>query len=120
MRMSAKEKRARAEQAQQGQIRAALRWTDPAPPPDVMPPEGYAELSTGFLFNAHSSRINVACSGAASHARGQTDRTTSQGARRLYSTRLRALQALRNAVEQECAERLARIDAQIAQEEQSR
>lgn len=112
-----KAERERQEQGvQEARIRTALRWTEPAPGPDVPPPDGFG-LSTGYLFNTYTNRVDVACSGPVSHAFGRTDRTTTQGARRLYSTRLLALQALRNAVERECAERLAAIDQQIEQEQ---
>lgn len=103
------------QEAQEPRIRAALRWTEPAPGPDVAPPS-WDGLSTGYLFNAHTNRVDVACSSSVSHAFGRTDQTTTQGARRLYSTRLLALQALRNAVERACAERLTAIDRQIEQE----
>lgn len=96
-------------------IRAALRWTDPAPPPDVQTPDTFGELSRGYVFNAYARRIDVACSSSASHAIGQTDRTTRSWPLALYSTRLRALQALRNAMEQEYAQQLCAIDLLIEQ-----
>lgn len=102
--------------ANEARIRAALRWTEEAPGPDVAP-GSWRELSTGYLFNAPTGRVDVACSSPTSHAFGQIDQTTTQGARHLYSTRLLALRAMRNAVERACAERLAAIDRQIEQEE---
>jgi hypothetical protein len=114
-RLSKKEQQRRAEEAMQARERAALHWTDLAPAPDVMPPEG-SGLSTGYTFNVYAQRVDVACSGAVSHSVGRTDRTTTQGARRLYSTKLLALQALRNAMEREFAKRLAAIDVQIESE----
>ena len=117
-RLSKAEQRRREQEADEARIRAALRWTDPAPPPDVLPPEQVGDrfLSTGYTFNAYANRIDVACSGPVSHAVGRTDTTTTQGGKRLYATRLLALRALRNAVERACAERLAAIDARIEQE----
>lgn len=111
------ERERREQAAREARIRAALHWTEMAPGPDVAPPSG-GGLSTGYLFNAYASRVNAACSSSVSHAFGQTDRTTTQGARWLYSTRLLALHALRSAVERECAERLAEIDRQIEEEQQ--
>ena|ERR1051325_639452 len=115
-RLTKAERERQEREANEARFRAALRWTEPAPGPDVAPPER-GELSTGYLFNAHTNRVDVACSSSVSHAFGQTDRTTTQGPRYLYSTRLPALRALRNAVERECAGRLAEIDRQIEQEE---
>ena len=111
--------REQATQQQTARVRAALRWTEQAPPPDVLPPEhvyGDTGLSTGYIFNVYKPSIDVACSSSASHTIGRLDRTTSQRPLRLYSTRLLALQALRNAMERDFAEKLAAIDAQIEQE----
>lgn len=98
---------------EEARTRAALHWTEPAPPPDVMPPTGVFALSTGYTFNVHAQRVDVACSSSISHSVGRTDRTTTQEPKRLYSTRLLALQALRNAMEWRFAEQLAKIDKQI-------
>lgn len=110
------EARRAAEREREAALWAALHWTDPAPGPDVAPPESFAALSTGFLFNAYSDRVDVACSSGISHAVGSPDRVQSQGSRRLYSSRLLALRALRNAIERQCAERLYAIDRLIAKE----
>jgi hypothetical protein len=100
--------------------RAALRATSPVIP-DVPPPDHSTNgLATGFLFIAPSSpyaRVDIACSSSIHHAVGYTDKTTSQGARSLYSTRLMALRALRYEVEQECASRLRKVDQMIEAEE---
>ena len=106
-----------AQLAQQARERAALRWSDSDVAPDVPPPERGSELTTGWLFNAYARRVNVACSDVVSHAVGKTDRTTTQGAQRLYSTRTRALRALRCAMEREFAAALAKIDAEIQKEQ---
>lgn len=100
-------------QAHESRIRAALHWTVAAPGPDVQPPEGWSELATGYMFHAYAMQVEVACTGSNTHAIGRTDKTTSQNACSLYSTRLLALLALRNAVERECAEKLAKIDRMI-------
>lgn len=89
--------------------------------PDVPIPVN-RELSKGFLFYGESSsfpRVEPACSSEISHGNG--NRITSQGAKELYSTRLLALRALRNAVEMDCAKRLLDIDEWIEKEiEQSK
>ena len=96
----------------------ALRWTNSGDDvaPDVLPPSGWQELSTGWTFNAHARRIDIACSSSIYHAIGRTDKTTSQQPIRLYSTRRRALRALRVALEHEFATELARIDALLQAE----
>lgn len=100
-----------AEAARQIQVCAALHWTDDNDiAPDVPPPTGWNELTTGWTFNAYARWIDVACSSSFAHAVGRTDKTTAQNSRALYSTRARAVRALRCAVERECAELLLKID----------
>ena len=101
-----------AEQARESRIRAALHWTEEAPGPDVLPPTGM-ELATGYLFSVSCLRVDPACTSFSLHSAYRSDKVTTQGSRRLYSTRLLALRALRNAVERECADRLAKVDQMI-------
>lgn len=97
---------------------AALRWTDDSDvAPDVPPPSDWDALTTGYVFNAHARRVDVACSSSISHAIGRVDRVTSQRPIALYSTRSRALRALRVALEHEFAAALTRVDAWIIDEE---
>ena len=97
---------------------AAGRKTSPVEP-DIKPPESFQELRKGFLFNSHNDEAVPACTSSIYHAYGRDDKTTSQGNRSLYSTRLLALRALRAEVEQRNAERLAAIDKKIEEEEKS-
>jgi hypothetical protein len=112
-----------AEERAQRQLRVvgALRWSDySVPEPDVKPPsigQG-STLTEGWMFNVHTQRVFVACSSASGHALNRVDQTTSQGSLALYSTRVRALRALRCAMEQAFAEQLDRIDVQIAKAEE--
>jgi hypothetical protein len=109
------------EAAAQQLINRALRWTGPVAP-DVAPPKwayGNDDATRGWLFNVHVERVAPASSGAVSHNYGSQDYMSggrTQGARWLFSTRLRALQALRYEVEQVYARRLAAIDAEIEKE----
>ena len=101
-------------------ILAALRWTE-AVEEDVPIPDWKTgnELSTGWLTGyAGSDRPSVeeGCSSPSFHARGRTDKTTSQRPTRLYSTKLLALKALRHEMELFFAEKLATVDIQIAAE----
>lgn len=103
-------KKPKIDPAKESRIRAALRWTEDAPKPDVEPPEGWRELTTGYTFNAYTQRVDIACSSPVDHAIGRTDKTTTQGARWLYSTRERAFRALRATLERSFAEQLEAID----------
>lgn len=93
------------------QVAYALHWTSEVKP-DVPPPIGVG-FTAGWLFNSYSKTVTPACSTSVSHGTGEDPRPTTQGARSLYSTKVRALRALRHAMEQQYAEALASIDAQI-------
>jgi len=97
----------------------AFRFT-PAVCPDLPPPPSGRADTKGYDFNVAGNRVEPATSTTVSHYFGAQKIPGfgggSQGARPLYSTRLRALQALRHEVEQQCATRLAAIDAQIEKE----
>ena len=94
---------------------AALRWTEEVLP-DVPIPAWSADdkLSVGYL--PCYSRVEKACSSSLHHAIGRQDKTTSQQARSLYSTKLLALKALRYEKELRFAGELADLDIQIAAE----
>lgn len=101
-------------------VARALNWTDPVAPDIPVPLCGEAR---GFVVGHDCVMHGLSTS--VSHASGWIDsspptRTTSQGARSMYSTKLLALRALRHAVECECAKRLAKIDMQIAVEKESK
>lgn len=101
----------------------ALSWTQPIAP-DLQPPstqERGDRLVKGWLFNAYSNgysgdKTAIACTSSIHHSWGNNDKTTTQGPRHLFSTELRALQALRHEVELQCARRLASIDERIERE----
>lgn len=97
---------------------AALRATS-SQEPDIPIPACFSDLAKGWLpiaGSTDSARVEPACSSSINHANGRTDRTTTQGPRRLYSTRLLALSQLRYEAEQSAAHRLRRIDRMIEQE----
>lgn len=98
----------------------AMRFTDKVVE-DVPPPSigvKFGELTTGFAVvgTGEYARVDVACSSSVNHAIGRTDKTSSQNAKPLYSTRLLALRACRNKVEEYAASRLAAIDLMIEAE----
>jgi len=97
---------------------SALRRTEEVLP-DVMPPELFKELSTGYVFvgpRSDTARVEAACSSSQSHGIGRTDYTSSQQSQMLYSTRLLALKGLRHEVENDCARRLRKVDVMIEKE----
>lgn len=113
MAMTKKEKAA----LEEALMLSALRATAGAKP-DVMPPEAFSGVSVGFTFAGAlgSPRVEKAWSTSVSHGTGEPRSHGSQNPRRLYSTKLLALQALRRAVELECCKSLRRIDVMIEQE----
>lgn len=103
----------------------ALRWTEPVER-DVMPPkcgdDDWNGLRNGYDFNDYfdsfsGPRVNKACTSYSSHDSRQWHKTTTQGPRPLFSTRLLALKALRHSVECKVAKILADIDKQIEDEQ---
>ena len=97
------------------ETRLALRFTDPVTR-DVPIPDFGAPLSTGFLYNSYSRKVAPACSSSISHSFGRNDKTTTQEPAELYSTKLRALKAMRNEMEIHFASILRTVDKQIEQE----
>lgn len=112
--MNKQEQKAFEDLEQELRLAKALRFTEPVSKDVAPPPYRSADLlRKGFLFNAYSPRVEPACTSSGSHSFGRDDVTTTQQPVSLYSTRLRALRALRNAVEIECAKKLATIDKWI-------
>lgn len=99
----------------------AFRRTDEVRPDLLSPSRGAGDVTQGWQFNAYADRgVNVyqAWSSSIHHGTGVYSRTrsASQGSQALYSSKLLALRALRNRVEEQAAARLADIDAVIALE----
>ena len=96
---------------------AALRYTAPVERDVPKPTEGESQ---GFVFygaSGDSSRVEELKSGSTSHWPVGSKYSGSQGGISMYSTRLRALKALRCEAEREYARRLRNIDIQIEREE---
>lgn len=99
-------------------IKGALRWTDEVKP-DLDPPKAWGEKHTqGWSVNSYDGSVRECWSESSTHGDGvkPTDskyRSASQGARFLYSTKLRALKAARHELEKQFARKLAEIDAKI-------
>lgn len=100
--------------------RASLHACDPVTP-DIEPPvwenssiSSPEPLTKGYL--PCYDHVEEACSSTVHHGLGQADKTTRQGARSLYSTRLLALQAMRHEMAKRFGKELARIDSLIQEE----
>jgi len=118
MAMSKKEQQLLAECQQQLRLAKALRFTELVYPDVPIPDRWNRHLVKGWLYagSAGSFRVDVACSSCTSHAFGRDDGVTQQEPQALYSSRLLALKAARNALEQQCASWLARLDTEIENE----
>lgn len=116
MAMSKKDSANMEELKEQLRVAKALRFTDVVTP-DIPVPLGDQGLSRGYLYaGTDYPRVELSCSSSVHHSFGNPDRTTSQGARRLFSTKLLALRALRHELEIDCANKLAKIDRLIEEE----
>lgn len=124
MAMNKKEKAALEDAIQELAIARALRWSDqPVPDYDVLPPEyGSREnLSRGWVPSHYFERYGSSnyaskgCSSSVDHGSGW-EKTTTQGPRKMYSTRLLALRRTRANAERQFAKVLAEIDAEILAE----
>jgi len=93
---------------------AALRWTEPVKKDLPAPSEGSI---TGWDFNTYSCVIAQQWSEPTSYGDGEKRLSQwvsgRQDGKPLYSTKLLALKALRNAVEKESAIKLLSIDIKI-------
>lgn len=95
---------------------AALRWTWPVERDVNVPLQGYSE---GWDYNAHSQRVWQGWSDRAAHGEGKAPeagkyRSGRQGSLRMFSTKARALAAMRHEMEQKAAADLMKVDRQIA------
>lgn len=94
----------------------ALRFTDAPEEPDI-PAPGYGDKDTsGWQFNRYSRIVTTGWSEPGAHGDGPArvkNGGAHQGSVPLYSTKLRALRALRRNLERLCAEQLRAIDLQI-------
>lgn len=95
------------------ETRLALRFTDPVEP-DVLPTD-YQVPRVGYSFNTYHREAYQAWTTTSLHGRGDgsSRMAASRGAKPLYSSEKRALQALRHELEQQYAKELYRIDQLI-------
>jgi len=102
---------------QQLAIERAWRRTQQVQP-DVMPPSSFSGLSVGWVSCGadYQPFVSEACSSSVFHSVGRTDKTTTQRAICMYSTKILALKQSRYRLEQYAATKLAEIDAMIEEE----
>jgi hypothetical protein len=117
MAMTKKEQAAMQAAIDRADTLAALRWTGPVERDVGIPLQGYSE---GWDYNAHSQRVWVGWSAQTSHGTGAAPIggarhfNGSQGSRRMFSTKAKALAAMRHEMEQKAADNLMNVDRQIA------
>jgi hypothetical protein len=125
MAMTKSERTALAHAQLRAERHRALRWSDAREIdllPDVPPPE-YIGYTDGWYCNGPAGKVDRRWSTSSGHGFGpyadyvHSRRSASQGSIALYSTRARALRALRRFVEEDAAQKLAKIDDEINQPE---
>ena len=121
MAMTRKEQAAMQAAIDRAETLAALRWTAPVERDVRVPLQGYSE---GWDYNAHSQRVWLGWSDSVTHGEGKVPeagkyRGGSQGSRRMFSTKARALAAMRHEMEAKAAAELMKVDRQIAAEMQA-
>lgn len=119
MTMTKKEQTAFAVLRENLALAKALRWTEEVEYDVSVPANGNRDLAIGFSVDGigEYARVEESCSSSVFHAMGRQNRTDSQYPIRQFSSKLLALKHLRNQIENECARRLASIDAEIKAEQ---
>ncbi|EAM5811609.1 hypothetical protein FDA16_07790 [Salmonella enterica] len=99
-------------------VNRALRWSDYGADRDVGLPHGTNQYVNGWSINTYSCRVYKSWSSTVSHGDGWVEneerpRSASQKGIAQYSTKEKALKALRHCMEMKFAEALYEIDQQI-------
>ena len=100
-------------------LNRSLRWSDYRPDRDVGTPDSISKYVNGWSINTYSFRVYKTWSSSVSHGDGWVEneerpRTSSQKGIAQYSTKDKALKALRHCMEMKFAEALYEIDQQIS------
>ena len=117
MAMTKKEQAAMQAAIDRAEKLAALRWTGSVDRDVGVPLQGYSE---GWDYNAHSQRVWLGWSDQVTHGTGpapkdrETRLSASKQSRRMFSTKAKALAAMRHEIEQIAAADLMKVDRQIA------
>ena len=99
------------------EIKLALRFTEPVEK-DLFPDEDYKIIVNGYSYNSYSQRVEKSCSTKMNHSLSGWDKTTSQNGIKQYSTKIKALKAMRHEMEINFAKALYKIDKLIEAESQ--
>lgn len=120
--MNKKEQKAFDDLKEQLRLAKAMRFTEDVKE-DVPIPTQWGQLNRGWLFNAHRwksygncNAVDRACSSSTGHDFGNDTKTSTQGGKALFSTKLLALKAMRRQIELEYAKSLADLDKLIEEE----
>ncbi|NNS07309.1 hypothetical protein [Erwinia sp. JH02] len=119
MAMNKKEQAAFDAAIAEAEVNRALRWSDYETERDVPKPGPSDGYVNGWSVNYHSERVYLSWSGSISHGDGRVvgGKRPPYGSQRgieQYSTKEKALKAMRRQMEREFAQRLASVDRMIA------
>lgn len=118
MAMTKKEQAAMKAAIDRAETLAALRWTQPVEP-DVMPPMQMGVYVEGWNYSTSTFKVNKEFTGSHTHGFGPLGDggpiREYVGSVRLYSTKAKALAALRHCVENQAAKKLLDIDRELAE-----
>ena len=122
MAMTKKEQTAMQAAIDRAETLAALRWTGPVERDVDIPEKGYSE---GWDYNTYSMIVWRGWSDSVSHGKGRVPedgkyRSGSQRGVKMFSTKARALAAMRHEMEQKAAAEILRVDRMIAAAMQER
>jgi len=97
------------------QVIAALKWTDDVVE-DIPVPEYSSGVVVGYTYNHYSQTVSESCSTSISHSTHSKSKTTSRNGIQMFSTKVKALRAMRYAVSLKAAKELRAIDILIEAE----
>jgi hypothetical protein len=120
MAMNKKEKEAFDELRREALLNKSLRWTDGDSSPDLPRPSNFDSYVNGWSINSYRGAVYESWSSPGSHGDGRVvdgirPKSASQQGIAQYSTKEKALIALRRKLENSFASQLADIDMQISE-----
>lgn len=120
MAMNKKEKEAFSELKREALLNKSLRWTDGDDSPDLPRPSNYDSYVNGWSINLYRGAVYKSWSSSVFHGDGHVadgirPKSASHKGIAQYSTKVKALIALRRKLELSFASSLADIDMQISE-----
>jgi hypothetical protein len=121
MAISKKEQKRFDDITQELRLLSAFHLTAKAEPPDVPRPKNSSDFLCGYTINEYTRKVLPSLTKSHYHGtnfenEGFPNKTTTQGGLDLFSSKLKALRALRNLVERQCCEMLLAVDEKIEKE----